>query len=318
MSNPSSLASLAELPSQDPAFFEREYNNRAMVPDNAAYMAQWAELSRQVRERDGWLEDLSYADAPPGPNAAAERLDYFPAHAAASKGNAGNAGHAGHAPPLLVFLHGGYWRALDKRDHSLVANALPGCGVSVAVVGYSLAPAVAVPAILLQAARSVAWLYRQSERLGHDRSRIFVAGHSVGGNMAAMMLATHWPGLGADLPADLVKGAVSVSGVHELEPLRRAPFLANLCLSEQDVARMSPARLLPATAAPLVTAVGELESGEYQRQSALLRAAWPANASVPGAVHLPMPGKHHFSVVNDFAERDSPLLRAVRRMIGVD
>ncbi|WP_420993675.1 alpha/beta hydrolase [Cupriavidus sp. 30B13] len=308
MPNPPSLASLARLPSQDPAFFDREYNNRALVPDHPADIARWAELSRQVRERTGWLEDLSYADAVPGPHADAERLDYFPA----------DADPEGSAPPLLVFLHGGYWRALDKRDHSLVANALPGCGVSVAVVDYALAPAVTVAAILLQAVRSVAWLYRQSERLGHDRARIFVAGHSVGGNMAAMMLATHWPGLAGDLPAGLVKGAVSVSGLHELEPLRRAPFLADLRLTEQDVARMSPARLLPATAAPLVTAVGELESGEYHRQTALLRAAWPANVSVPGAAHVPMPGRHHFSVVDAFAERDGALLRAVRRMIGVD
>lgn len=308
MSAQPSLASLARLPSQDPAFYAREYNNRANVPDNAAHMAHWAALSRQVRMRAGWLEDLSYAGAEPGPHAVDERLDYFPAEPGAADG----------PPPLLVFLHGGYWRALDKRDHSLVANALPHCGVSVAVINYSLCPAVTVETIVLQAVRSVAWLYRESGRLGHDKSRIFVGGHSVGGHMAAMMLTTLWPRVGSDLPADLVKGVVSVSGLHDLEPLRRADFLqVDLKLSEGDVDRLSPAFLPPATDAPLVTAVGGLEPGEYHRQTDLLRAGWPANAQAPGAAHVPMPDRHHFNVMHDFADSDSPLLLAVRRMIGV-
>ncbi|MGT2506153.1 alpha/beta hydrolase [Cupriavidus basilensis] len=309
MSDLPSFASLAHLPSQDPAFFDVQYNNRARVPDNAIHMARWAALSRQVRERGGWLEDLSYADGEPGPYREDERLDYFPAEPGAV---------AGQAPPLLVFLHGGYWRALDKRDHSLVAGALPRCGVSVAVVNYSLCPAVTVETILLQAVRSVAWLYRAADRLGHDGSRIFVAGHSVGGHMAAMMLTTLWPRVGSDLPADLVKGVVSVSGLHDLEPLRRAAFLQiDLKLSESDVARLSPAFLPPATDAPLVTAVGGLEPEEYQRQTDLLRAGWAANAAAPGAAHVPMPGRHHFNVMDDFAETDSALLRAVLRMMDV-
>ena len=304
-----SLASLAQLPSQDPAYFAVQYNNRARVPDNVVHMARWAQMSRQVRERAGWLEDLSYAGAEPGPHDADERLDYFPAEPGAV---------AGQAPPLLVFLHGGYWHALDKRDHSLVANALPHCGVSVAVTNYSLCPAVSVETILLQAVRSVAWLYREADRLGHDKSRIFVAGHSVGGHMAALMLTTLWQRVGSDLPADLVKGVVSVSGLHDLEPLRRADFLqVDLKLSEGDVDRLSPAFLPPATDAPLVTAVGGLEPEEYHRQTDLLRVGWPANAAAPGSAHVPMPGRHHFNVMDDFADRDSPLLLAVRRMMGV-
>jgi arylformamidase len=295
----SSLASLAELPSQDPAFYEREYNNRARVPDNAEHMARWAALSAQVRARGSVLEGLSYAE-PGSPLAADEELDYFPA--------------SGPNSPLLVFVHGGYFRALDKRDHSFVASELPRLGVSVALLNYSLCPAVTVETIVRQVLQATAWLYRQSEVLGHERSRIFAAGHSVGGHLAAMLMAALWPQVGEDLPHDLVKGGLSVSGLYDLEPLRRAEFLQrDLKLSEADVARLSPAFMQPATAAPLVTAVGELEAAEYHRQNALIRTAWPANA----AEDVPLPGRHHFNVMDDLVKPDSALLRAVLRLVGV-
>lgn len=299
MSAQSSLTSLARLPSQDPAFYAREYNNRALVPDNAEHMARWAAQSAVVRARSEFLPDLSYAE-PGSLHEMDERLDYFPG--------------TGERPPLVVFVHGGYFRALDKRDHSFVASELPARGVSVAVVNYSLCPSVSVRTIVLQVVRSVAWLYRQADRLGHDPARIFVAGHSVGGHLAAMLMTTLWPRLGKDLPADLVKGGLSISGLYDLEPLRRADFLqVDLMLSEEDVASMSPAYLPPATNAPLVTAVGELESAEYHRQRALIRAAWPDNA----AEVVPLPGKHHFNAMDDLALPDSPLLRAVLSLTGV-
>ncbi len=165
-------------------------------------------------------------------------------------------------------------------------------------MNYSLCPSVTVPAIVRQVVGSVAWLYRQSERLGHDHSRIFVAGHSVGGHLVAMLMAALWPQVGPDLPDDLVKGGLSISGLYDLEPLRRADFLQrDLRLSEADVARLSPAYMQPASNAPLVTAVGELEAAEYHRQNALIRAAWPANA----AQDVPLPGRHHFNVMDDLA-----------------
>jgi len=294
-----SLASLASLPSQDPDFYEREYNNRARVPDNAEHMARWAGLSAQVRERGGFIEDLSYAQAG-SVHAQDERLDYFPG--------------TGASPPLLVFVHGGYFRALDKRDHSFVASELPRLGVSVAIVNYSLCPSVTVPTIVRQVVGSVAWLYRQSGRLGHDPSRIYVAGHSVGGHLVAMLMAALWPQVGPDLPDDLVKGGLSISGLYDLEPLRRAEFLQrDLQLSHDDVARLSPAFMPPATDAPLVTAVGELEAAEYHRQNALIRAAWPANASQD----VPLPGRHHFNVMDDLAVPGSALLRAVLALTSV-
>lgn len=297
-----SLASLAALPSQDPAYYAQAYNNRANVPDNAVHMARWAADSALARAgMVTYFENLAYGDAD-SPLAETETLDYFPASL-----------RDDDAPPLLVFLHGGYFRALDKRDHSFVANVPTRRGVSVAVVNYALCPAVTVETIVWQVMQSVAWLYREAERLGHDRNRIFLAGHSVGGHLVTMLMAALWPTFGKDLPADLIKGGLSISGLYDLEPLRRADFLqTDLQLSEADVARLSPAFMVPATDAPLITAVGEFESSEYHRQHALIRAAWPGNARDDVA----LPGRHHFNAMDDLMRDDSQLSRALLGMIA--
>ncbi|MNN41732.1 alpha/beta hydrolase fold protein [compost metagenome] len=164
-----------------------------------------------------------------------------------------------------------------------------------------------------QVVQSVAWLYRQGDALGHDRDRIFAAGHSVGGHLVAMLMTALWPQVGVDLPVGLIRGGLSISGLYDLEPLRRADFLqVDLRLTESDVVRLSPAFLPPATRAPLLTAVGEIESSEYHRQNALIRAAWPDNVRED----IPLPGRHHFNVMDDLARDGSPMLRALLAMIG--
>lgn len=302
MSAHPTLAALAELPSQDPDFYAHAYNNRALVPDHPEHMARWAADFALVRARVTFREGLGYGD-PESLHADAETLDYFPAVTSVDFAR----------PPLLVFIHGGYFRALDKRDHSFVATTLTRKGVSVAIVNYSLCPGVTVETIVRQVLQSVAWLYRQADALGHDRDRIHVAGHSVGGHLVTMMMAALWPQYGADLPADLIKGGLSISGLYDLEPLRRAAFLqTDLKLTDGDVARLSPAYLQPATKAPLITAVGERESSEYHRQNALIRAAWSGNVRED----VPLPGRHHFNVMDDLARDGTPLLRAVLAMVG--
>ena len=127
---------------------------------------------------------------------------------------------------MLVYIHGGYWRALDKRDASFVAPPFVAAGALVVVPNYALCPAASIDEIVRQQRAALAWVWRHAAAHGGDPERIVVAGHSAGGHLAATMLATDWPGVDPGLPADLVKGALSLSGVFELEPLRHAPFLA--------------------------------------------------------------------------------------------
>ncbi len=268
-------------------FCDREYNARAMIPDHPAIFARWARVAQDVRAHAHARLDLAYGSSPK------QSLDVFPAaHADA---------------PLFVFVHGGYWRSLDKSDFSWIAPPFVERGVAVAMLNYDLLPAVSVHTIVLQVLRALEWLWRESETLGFDPSRIVVGGHSAGGHLAAMSACALWPQWDPDLPADLVAGVVSVSGLYDLEPLRHTTFLGpDLALDEAGAFRASPAWMTPATGAPVVTAAGGLESESFKAQSALLAQRWPRNV----VADLPMPGRNHLTVVDALAEPGNPLFEA--------
>jgi len=279
----------------DPAFLSREYNNRELFPDYARHFARWQESSARARGTMTCYLDRAYGPSP------AETLDIFPAR----KGDGS----------VLVFIHGGYWRSLDKKDFSFLAPAWVDAGVSPVVVNYGLAPAVTVERIVQQMLAASAWVYRHAEEYGMDEERLFVSGHSAGGHLAAMMLAALWPVYERSLPKDLYKGALAVSGVYDLRPLVQVDWLqGDLRLDEASALKLSPAYLPPATRVPLALAVGGLESSEFKRQNALLAQRWKPVL----ARDVPMPGRDHFTVIDGLAERANPLFAATRRMMGLE
>jgi arylformamidase len=201
--------------------------------------------------------------------------------------------------PVMVFIHGGYWRSLDKADHSFVAPPFVDQGACVVVINYALCPAVTVPDIALQTARALAWVARHIAAFGGDPARISVVGHSAGGHLAAMMLACEWSSLGADLPPHLVRQAVSISGLFDLAPIQQTPFLqSSLQLTDAHVRQASPAhwsapRLVNGRG-QLLAVVGGDESSEFLRQNALIQQAWGPEV-VPVCESLP--GLNHFSAL---------------------
>jgi arylformamidase len=140
----------------------------------------------------------------------------------------------------------------------------------VVVTNYALCPGASIEEIVRQQRAALAWTWRHAAEHGGDPARIVVAGHSAGGHLAAMMLATDWPAVAPDLPADLLQGALSLSGVFELEPLRHALLAPDLHLDAGRRARLSPIAL-PAPKRPLFALVGGDESEEFVRQNALIR-----------------------------------------------
>jgi arylformamidase len=266
----------------DPAWLDAQYDNRARVPDHPEHFARWREASALARERLSRRLDLRYGDTP------AETLDVFPA----PRRNA----------PVLVFIHGGYWRSLDKSDHSFVAPPFVEAGAMVVVPNHGLCPSVSMDTIALQVARAVAWTARHAALYGGDPTHIVVAGHSAGGHLAAMLLCCDWRAMGLD--HDPVRGAVSISGLHDLAPIARVSFLApDLRLDPRQAERLSPVRFAPPPL-PLHAFVGGDESTEYLRQADALRAAW-GDAAVPVCTRLP--GRNHFSVLQDLGAPGSPL-----------
>jgi arylformamidase len=206
--------------------------------------------------------------------------------------------------PTLVFIHGGYWRALDKQDFSFIARAYASAGVNVVVTNYDLCPTVTLRQICLQQAQALAWVYRQSDDLGLNKNRIVVSGHSAGGHLSALLLAAKWERLGKDLPTNLIKAAISLSGLFDLRPIAKAPFLAkDVRLSTSEAIALSPAFMRSATNAPLLTAVGEFESVAFHEQTELIEKAWPNNFRQ----RLPALGANHFTICDRFATPAEPL-----------
>jgi arylformamidase len=270
-----------------PEFVERGYNNRAAVADHPFWLAQYPERSAATRNRYRHTLDLRY-----GPSAL-QTLDLF---------------LPGDKPlGTFVFIHGGYWRALDKSDFQFVAGPMVDRGMAVVVANYDLCPAVSVARIVDQCRRLMVWLAKEGPRHGAAAGNVVVAGHSAGGHLAAMMFATDWEALG--LATDPFVGGVTLSGVHDLKPLVMASMNSDLRLTNAEAARVSPVNHLSLSLAPLLIAVGGAETSEFIRQSQLLWEAWPENRR-PAAGPLIVAGKHHFSVVLDYADPDSELTLA--------
>lgn len=278
----------------DPAWLDSMYNNRTLVPDYASYFDNWAQASKAVRNIQPCALDVAYGKA------AGEKLDIFPG--------------AAKDAPVLVFIHGGYWRSLDKADHSFVAPAFTAQGACVVVPNYDLCPAVTIPEITMQMVGALAWVYRNIAQHGGNPKRITVVGHSAGGHLVAMLLACVWKAYAADLPADLVKNALSISGLYDLEPLRHAPNVKDsLKLTPAQVLKASPALLHSPLKGALYSVAGGMESAEFLRHNQLIQKAW-GKKTVP--VCEALPGLHHFSVLDALVDPAHRLHSLAQQLIA--
>ena len=264
-------------------FVEREYNNRALVPDHGAYFARWEKDSAFVRETLAAHLDLAYGPHP------RHRIDLFP---------------AGKARGTLMFMHGGYWRSLDKNMFSWLAASWVAAGVSVAMPSYRLAPEVRIDDIVDDAIAAANWLAANGARYGMAVDRLVVSGHSAGGHLTAALFAAPRERLAFD-PA-CIAGGVPISGIFDFEPMLQFAFNADFKLDEAAARRLSLLERRPTVNAPLVVAAGAAESSEFRRQSRDLAHAWSPQAR-PALI---LPGLHHFSIVDSFAERSQPLYEA--------
>ncbi|HYG87941.1 MAG TPA: alpha/beta hydrolase [Azospirillum sp.] len=267
---------------------DREYNPRLGVPDVEALIAGWSTRSEEARRKLGGQLGLKY-----GPTLA-EYVDVFPA----TRPNA----------PVHLFVHGGYWRAFTARDFSFIAEGPVSRGCCTVIVNYALCPQVSVTEIVRQTRAALAWTWAHAAEFGADRERISVSGHSAGGQLVARLLATAWQ-RDYGIPDDVIKAALPISGVFDLEPIRWSWLQPTLQLTGDEILAQSPMHHLPTRPVPMAVAVGGAESAEFRRQSRDYAAA-------VGAKFLEAEGRHHFDILDDLASPYGRLWRTLEQLAG--
>jgi arylformamidase len=270
------------------------YNPRLTVIGYQAVIERWEADSQRARAQLDCYLDVPYGAAE------SERMDIFRAQ--------------GTSRGTLMFIHGGYWRALDKKSFSFLAPALTGAGITLAVPNYALCPAVEVRDIVMQMVQACAWLYRNGANFGAPGNRLHVSGHSAGGHLAAMMLCCLWPRFSPDLPQKTVAAALSVSGVYDLTEIVKVPTVnCDVRLDEKAAIQVSPAFMPPATDAPLYTAVGAEENEGFHVQNRIIAERWGRTRRAD----IPCPGANHFTVLDQMRNASSGLFKATLQMMGL-
>jgi len=221
---------------------------------------------------------------------------------------------------VVVFIHGGYWRSLDKADHSFVAPALHDMGACVVVVNYALCPGTAelpvtIPDIAHQMVKAMAWTWQNIADYGGNPKNVSVAGHSAGGHLAAMLLACDWKLVDPSIPAHWIQKALSISGLYDLTPLRKTPFLQDsLKLTAKHARMASPALWSRPRKGVLYTVAGADESPEFLRHNRLIQQVWGARA-VPVCEELA--GLNHFSIVADLTKKGTRLSALTKALLDL-
>lgn len=280
----------------DQETLDSEFLISKTVPDLQVFIDEYARLSAEARATIDCREDVSTGDHPD------QVVDIFPAK-----------GKDGGTVPVFVFIHGGYWRMLSQKESSFMAPSMVENGIAVVTVNYSLAPGASLDTIVRQCREAIAWTWRNAADFGGDPDRIFVCGSSAGGHLTGMMVAGGWHDeLG--IPADTIKGAIPLSGLHDLEPMRHSCVNEWAKLDEDSARRNSPVHHLPENPCPLILSYGGSETAEFKRQSDILADAWRAQGGT--ADLFEHTERNHFDIVFDLCDPDSLLGRKVLDMIG--
>jgi arylformamidase len=253
--------------------YEHEYNPRKTVANAPELIAGWTRRSEALHARLSPIADVAYGEHP------REVLDLY--RTAGARGT-------------VVYVHGGYWRMLSKFETTWVAEAFLGQGLSVALINYPLCPEVTVDDIRSSVQRAFAKLWRDV-LTPNEKRRVVVVGHSAGGHLAALHLATDWQRFG--LPVRPLAGVLAVSGVFDVTPLIHTSMNADIRLTPESAGPLNLMTSPVRCEAPLLLAVGALEPEEFHRQSRDLAAAWPASKP---EVHV-IPGANHFTAIDGLA-----------------
>lgn len=268
-----------------------QFMPRIAVPDHENWinedLAASSALRREFAAAGRAQLDRRYG---PGPR---QLLDIFPADRPGA--------------PILIWMHGGYWRALSKEHYTSIAPTFVAAGAAVVLVGYDLCPSLTLTDLLAETRAAIRWVSVHAAEMHGDASRLFLAGNSAGAHICAMALQHDWSA--DEVSTDSIRGAALITGIYDLSPVPRLPVQAEVRLTQKEVEALSPLHLPIRSQAPAIVAVGADEpdlwiaqSRDYARK--LERAAVPHQLMV-------IPGRHHFSITRDLTDPSTDLARAI-------
>jgi arylformamidase len=259
------------------SYLEQQYNNRLAVPDCADFLADWTQRSANYREKSKGHLNLSYG------RSEREILDIFPA--------------TSDSAPIHIFLHGGYWQALNKDSFSFIAEHINQQDECAIIVNYGLCPWVTVAEIISQIQKATRWILSNGEAYG-DTKRIQITGHSAGAHLLAKLVTTSWTEQGLEYAP--FQRLNALSGLYDLQPLVMTSINQDLQLNPNTSKLVSPlfdTFRHRSGSIELNLLVGNLESDEYKKQSSQLKKAWGSNLKVR---YKTIPDTHHFSILDRF------------------
>ncbi len=267
---------------------ELQYNPQRAVPHFKDYQAQREAANVRARETLECRRGIAYG------RGELQDLDFYPVPGAT-------------AAPVHIFIHGGYWRGQDKANFAFVAEHLVANGIAAAIINYPLCPAVTLDGVVASALDAVAWTARNAGQHGGDPARITLSGHSAGAHLGAAALATDWTL--RDLPADLVTGAVLVSGIYDPHPAMATTVNADIRLTPELAQRHDYERLPPRVRCPVRVIAGGREPWHWIDQSYRYAHHLHRHGRDPGV--QVSPGFHHFDIMNQYQDPASDVMRAI-------
>lgn len=279
-------------PTIDPEL-EKGYNIRLLHNDFDGLISSWEARSKSFRKNANCSLDLAYSDGEK------DKLDIF----RCGQLNA----------PLFVFVHGGYWQRGDKSIYSYIAEPFIKAGIDVALIGYQLCPNASMTNIVDKIRQALIWLWKNAKAQSISQDRINFSGHSAGGHITAMLLTTNWSELDQSLPIDIIKAAIPLSGLYQLDPIRKTTIGEALQLDDKESQTLSPQFLRPNTNTPILAALGGGETDAFHWQTNEFVKEWKRYQ--PHIEYFAEPDVGHMGLVERLATSDSEIFHKIKSFL---
>ena len=266
-----------------------QYNNRYHVPDFETHLQLWQRLSLQTEKELNIVKDISY-----GPSKR-ECLDIVPSAKSNSK--------------VLVFIHGGYWQKFDKSNFHFIAKTFYSYEITTVIINYPLSPVATMNEIVSSCHAALTWVHNNIKTYNGDANNIFIAGHSAGAHLAAMLL------LKENTEMNFIKGICGFSGLYNLMPIQHSNINDGLGMNSEMASKNSPALNEPTTICPIVLACGSDETDEFIDQSKELQKNW--QQKINSIKFIEIPGLNHFSILSAIIDTKGMLHQSICKLMRI-